>query len=573
MRRPSDAIDYLSWFLRIFVVFVRTDRWSTWASVLSGVVSKLASVLAFFLPLKVVLLVGSPGVPRYFEWLVSPEHKNVWVVIIAAFAVLCYVVSVAAETISHRSASKVGRQVMSNANALMLFGNQFISGEGIFEGISGAIASGLFAILMLVVGLALYPLVFSSIVVVIFVQALVAVNLATGRFGHRGSQSYVVSNTNDYLSAMSSIGFLVSFGVILGDLLVTGGPNLLLVILAVLVSRQVFSNASGSMGQFVRLARDRSRVDALVFRSRHMPQRLREEQSALTREFEANVRVRRTAELVGHQGVLFSLWRDVSDNNLMAFDVVLGADGCAGGSRFVEMVYPKRMKNLLVNESVLGRHIEQSHVGFPEILGDYETESFCGRLYAADFDLRPSREEWAELRYRMLVDLWFCGASDDLVRIYSLSHPLPQNRVTKEFFDQFHVAVRTREEERLCVKFAEQVDVILSRLESAPLALFNPDLSFDTVTRDEAGRPLAVCWGRWSLQPPGWGLHPEEIGNSALCRFLSDPGGRVPGTRVVRDDILFHCLVGRLELAADRRKYGMGLRVMRNLLTLVNSTR
>src|SRR5690606_9456503 len=82
--------DFLSWFCRIIGRFVRVKRATTLTVVAAAVLSRVTNMLAFLLPLKIVLLAGSDGVPRYFQVIGSIDQKGPWILGLSIGAIACY---------------------------------------------------------------------------------------------------------------------------------------------------------------------------------------------------------------------------------------------------------------------------------------------------------------------------------------------------------------------------------------------------------------------------------------------------------------------------------------------------
>ncbi len=61
-----DILDSLKWSSRLGAKFLWAVPTATSGVVLFTLVSQLSMLLAFFLPLKVIILLGSDGIPRYF---------------------------------------------------------------------------------------------------------------------------------------------------------------------------------------------------------------------------------------------------------------------------------------------------------------------------------------------------------------------------------------------------------------------------------------------------------------------------------------------------------------------------
>lgn len=62
----ADILGVLRWSLSLGAKFSRVVPFLTLAIVILTLVAQIASLLSFFLPLKMIILLGSEGMPRYF---------------------------------------------------------------------------------------------------------------------------------------------------------------------------------------------------------------------------------------------------------------------------------------------------------------------------------------------------------------------------------------------------------------------------------------------------------------------------------------------------------------------------
>jgi hypothetical protein len=81
--------------------------------------------LAFLLPLKVILLAGSEGVPKYFRPLIAePAHREYWIIGLAVATVTFYLLALVLDAVSSRLSSSGGIEILQCANEMTIMNDQ-----------------------------------------------------------------------------------------------------------------------------------------------------------------------------------------------------------------------------------------------------------------------------------------------------------------------------------------------------------------------------------------------------------------------------------------------------------------
>jgi hypothetical protein len=192
-------------------------------------------------------------------------------------------------------------KVLKEANQLAVIKNQETVAQGYYSRICTAYASVLFSALLLAVGLAVHFWLFSFLIAVIACQFLISTWLVGDFHARRRSAlgAYVIGHKSNYLTILASIDFLLVFGFLLVSFLLFDGINILVAILAILISRQLFSNVSSLALDASHLMASRLTIDALVFRDRQLIRKPPAHEKDLHGQFERSVRTARIAQLLG----------------------------------------------------------------------------------------------------------------------------------------------------------------------------------------------------------------------------------------------------------------------------------
>src|SRR5690606_710428 len=92
----------VKWTSKVVLAFASMRPFSTFFVTVVQALSEITSLLAFLLPLKVILLVATPGVPRYFRFFIDPADKEPWIAWLSMSAVIAYLLTVALDFIAER---------------------------------------------------------------------------------------------------------------------------------------------------------------------------------------------------------------------------------------------------------------------------------------------------------------------------------------------------------------------------------------------------------------------------------------------------------------------------------------
>src|SRR5690554_4218870 len=112
---------YARWSLAVTRKLVSLTFFPTLAGVLLTFISQFSRLLAFFLPLKVIVLIGSSGIPRYFPSSWAAFDRETLVVALSFSAVAFYVVYLLADHLVAVFSNREADEVILSARKMALF--------------------------------------------------------------------------------------------------------------------------------------------------------------------------------------------------------------------------------------------------------------------------------------------------------------------------------------------------------------------------------------------------------------------------------------------------------------------
>jgi len=515
------------WVGSVCRAFFQVRPWTSWLMVSAVTTGRFAALLAFFLPLKVILLAGSDGVPRYFRFFIDPDEKFAWIVGLSIGAVGFYVLSLLMDAAARRLAEAGSFQVLQGANEIAVASRQREEAQSYYARFSGIMADMLILLISFsLLGWLNLPLLLTLIGLVLLQYLFSAAVLGMENAINPGAVARMIRhNLSGYLNLFYSINFLAGFFVILAPFMLGAGGNLLLAILSMLLMRQGLGAISTAVTTTTSLWARRNQVDPMVFRDRQMQKREAQATRKLRRAFEQQVRERMALSRLEEAGValesLASDWRDSTIRSAFTFRLKAQLKHEETVAYFQHQVFPEARAHLLEHEDYLFTQISRSKLPAPPRPARFSEGPFECQICDYPGGRPISANHWREAQYQLLGRLWAYRPPRQLVAAYRTSRPGIDGRLSDELIKRLSVAVAGRKEANTLAAFIEALPTLRQSLADLPQAIANPDLRRVTVARNRDGQAMIMTWSRWSIEPIGAFL-PPRANDEPLSALLQE---------------------------------------------------
>lgn len=515
---------FSKWLLRVLGKFLEISPAATLAVIILTSIGNICRILSFLLPLKVVILAGSEGVPRYFPF-IDPGDKSAWIFGLATMAVICYLAALILESLVRRLSLEAGQIITRAANKMKVMKNQEETTQEYYADFcliwSNLIFLGVSTVVLLLInpGLLLFLVVLTSLQALFSFQALRGDDFSPGPL-----KAYIMDRTGDYLKILSSISFLSSFLVILFQLLKIGAGNILTAIIAVVIVRRSLKFAVDTIRTAVKLNASRQRIDTLIFPEIQVQKSEGRGQEVLRDLFHKQARQDAAREevcrAVSMEGPVEATWIDSPVRGVYMFHILIGDVHSESKQHFQLQVFHPKFKYLLENEDFLFKHVPRKSLHASPLAGSFNRSSFKCRIYDFGLGIPPDNNHWKESAPKLLEDYWLCQPPSSLIKAYRTSHMSLHERLDDEFVCRIEVAVDTIEERSLFREFKARLPEIRNRIAATPLYFYNPEIFKKNLAVTEDGSVYAMTWGRWSLEPVGSVVLSELVGASQLEEMI-----------------------------------------------------
>ena len=509
MQLYANSIAASAWVATVTRAFFGVRPWTSLALVLSITASRISALLAFFLPLKVILLAGSDGVPRYFRFFIDPADKFGWIIGLSLAAVGFYILYLILERVSETLAEAGSSEVLQGANEIAVASRQREEAQGYYARFCGISANALLFVLgFLVLGL-INPLLVAILLGLIAVQYV-----GTGLVLEHGDRlnpgrvhGMIRNNLSGYLTIFSSVDFLTGFFVILAPFVLGVGGNLLFAILSILLMRQALGALSGGITSTTDLWAKQAEVDPMVFRDRQLQAREKPVTRELRHVFAKPDREAMATEQLERAGIaaagLDSRWRDSKIKGVFTFELQVPDASGQEAQLLQQQVFARAHVHLLEHEAFLFEHVERAALHAPAAQVRFKDGPFECQICDFGRGKGPTRRDWRRVSRELQAALWSVTPPRPLERAFSTSRPMLAGRLVPEFLERLEVAADTKPERETYQAFLAQLGGIQEVLHGMPVYIDNPDLVPENVVAFGEDDYRIMTWGRWSLEPVG----------------------------------------------------------------------
>lgn len=516
-----ESLNAASWVGSVTRAFFRVRPWTTLTLVVAITAGKIASLLAFFLPLKVILLAGSDGVPRYFRFFIDSADKMPWIIGLSAGAVAFYILSIILDAASKRLAEAGSSEVLQGANEIAVASKQRKEAQGYYRQFSGISADLLLMVIAFGVLGFLNPMLISVMLILILGQYLFTAGVLHygNPYSPGSTQRMVRGNLSGYLTVFSSIDFLAAFFVLLIPFLVGTGGNLLIAILSILLIRQALGAVSGSVNDTTSLWKQRSSVDPMVFRERQMRKQEQLVLRNLRGVFAKPMRERSAVQQLSDAGErcegLTSEWRDSTIKGAYTFRLKVPLENEGQFEYFQQQVFPKGQLHLLEHEEFLFQSLPRETLHAPPVLSRFSEGPFECQVLDYGVGKSSGPKQWKKLSEELLEHMWCFEPPKSIVSAFNTSRPTLEGRLIPDLLERLEVALDLASERKTYEDLMDNLPTVKDILAAMPLYIYNPDMTQANVALGPGGQPLVMTWGRWAIEPVGAVL-PKTVGGSTL---------------------------------------------------------
>ena len=572
IRIIKNSLSSISWLRKLTRRILKVTPLNTAAAVVVTMAAQVFIVLAFLLPLKVVLLVAGEGIPRFLQGFVNEENRDAAIIAFATLAVACYGGYHLCQRIARKYIAQGTVRLVGEAQKLSVFDQQGQLAETGYTRFVEGVASIALFLVWLGLGLWLNTKIFTALLLISFIEYLLLAFAMDRPFNVTRALRRIAENgATRTARVFASINFLVVFLLLIVQFLgagdVSGGGQThrewasspIVAILSIILMRQILQRAVSVIGVMEYMARNRLRLMPLFFPStKYLPNTHKTD--AFLDTLLPEVRDRWLTDFLV----------DVTDKEI-GITAVRCRDSLTNGVIYLEISeyhgrwfgkYFSQVNALKANHEIelLARHprdvpLALEYIGKSTIAG-HHLLMFEGMEMTA-----MPKEDWPARALDLLFEAWTFVPDSDLVEAYLRTHSLLPERLDQKRFALLRIAVQDETEDRALAVFQDAWTEIRQRVQRLPLVVHNPQMTVaDSWVVNRQGEPVCLHWSSWRLEAIGCDPHILKFDQWALDKALVNLGhNRALDSTVTVGDLQLAARLSLLERALQRNNLRQGM--------------
>ena len=539
------------------------------------VISEVSSVLSFMLPLKIVILIGSDGVPRFLQFFMTEETKNAWVIYLGLLTVGFFLLHLASTKGIHGLGLRGGEAIRRHSAKATLFDAEETFAQQVFVRTAEAWGTGLMVVGGLLLGLVLEWRLVTLLLVVMIIEALILAwhwNRQQAPEKEEGRQRFSEQRVT-ILRSLSGVNTFVVFGGLVVLFFTEPEMNFLIGLVMFILTRQIQRRVLKSVKDGHFLLKQKDRIEPLV----HPGRQIQDKRKASLVSFEALL-------MPSDRNKIFEVIRqydtgidDWEDRQWLWQDWDL-----PGQALFVSPAPTRddpelRLKIMSSAESAgLAREVMFYESQSCEALGLSAQMLATGKVHGRGFLLLSSPvlhtcdpKGFSQLETTIRERLWGLRVDTDLARRLARSYPSLHARLDIERFSRIRVGCNDPSEESILDAFLDALPSIQARVQTLPKVLVNKNLSASNVRVTAADAPLILNWDELSFDVIGSGLSVEDLETkyppAAIIQVLLKSRG-LPLDRIDEQALRWVPQLTKLEGLVAREAYSAAIKALPPLI-------
>ncbi|MEG0858009.1 MAG: hypothetical protein RSD81_04825 [Pseudomonas sp.] len=458
-------------------------------------------LLAFFLPLKVIILLGAEKTPTYFPLFLQDVKKIHLIVSLSCAAAACYVLYLCCEIIISLLCRHGAKSLLQKSSKLNLFENQEKIASQAYSRFTRALAAAIFFAISLITLAYIYPIL-AFIITIYCALALIVITLAYN------SSKYLRTKLNTHysaiLNAVSAIGFLLSFLCMVADFIYFPHTKVFYAIISILVMRQGLQRLNSMILDIITLRLQHRQISALFFHSQPLLEDKKNENNTLQTLLSPDHRNAWLKKVLAQAGIpcdegFETTWHQLDAVDVYAFNIIVGT--ADNKSEYLAKLFGKNISSLAQQERLLLTH--QTGLPSPQWFGHFEVSGLDCHLFKLDGHKKLARSQIAPGIVAIARELLVNEPDAKLALQFSRTRPYLEQRLDPSMIEALRFACSTDAEQLAVERLSTAFPLILDHLTALPRQVVSLDTTSDALLISASEEFSVSHWSRWRMEPIG----------------------------------------------------------------------
>ncbi|MDO3387354.1 hypothetical protein QWI17_16050 [Gilvimarinus sp. SDUM040013] len=493
--------DSFRWLLTLGGKFFRVAPGATLFVIPATLVSQVAMLLAFLLPLKVLILIGSDRIPRYLSQDFIEVDRNTLILALSIATPAFYIIHLVMERLVQWASNMGAKQLLERSRKIILFENQDDLAASSYQRYALALANTVFiGCVWLALGFLFPPL----CVLLIGFTTLCVIFLALAHKSSKSLRERIDDNLTSIVPVLTGLGFMLAFLLLVQQFLSGAVQGFLVAIISVILTRQALNRTNKLVSSGVSLYSNRRKLNAMFF-AEHSLTQVDDKQTEFWSLFASETRQTWLHPLLREQlaidpANLNVTWHQTGASEVIALEAeAYNSENELIGSYLVR-VYGKNPSLPASHEATL--LLDESSTRLPALplLAAGQVGKWPCHIYSLPqgcSSVAPGKHT-----QNYLTALFAFEPPNDLAERYARSHPMLWQRLDSTVLERLNMAA---DESTLPIvqSLEQQLPSMLETVRNLPLIIVNSTINSNTLLVDAEEQLWITDWGRWTLEPLG----------------------------------------------------------------------
>lgn len=515
MRVLNSMVASIEWYLRIVKKFITFKPLWTYAVITLLLLSQIAVLVAFVLPMKVIILLGTATIPTYFPDPMVAVGREKLIISLSLVAVVFYLLHVGANKLS-------AGLVVAYANRLLVQSGKTKT----YRAINSSAKSSYDQITRSLSGVVFFVVSFSGVwwfypnLAILFVCYLALVIMFMLFFYEKLAAAN--KQLSEMMNVVSALGFLTCFGFVVTDfLLPIAPPSLFIALITFILTRQILAIGTQAIATIDRLNLSKVKIAELFYEGYSSGTVKESKRSVFNTLASINERAEWLSALVVEiceEDVIYqsSVWVESGVRGVMAFEVITSDTQHDELGYLYFKVFDRYRTNLALEESTLLSECELSDFA-AEYLGQTEVQGYICHVFSLD-ELAPVKQ-LVKAQHRLSGLLMETQLPNSFFDSYARTHPFLWQRLERDVVDQLRSFASEKDQEILTT-FGTVFPELISVLEKLPCQIVLGAISSEMMRVNSAAEPRVLSFPNWKVEPVGYGLSSKERDREAVLNAI-----------------------------------------------------
>ena len=516
----------LRWLGSLGAKFFQVAPGPTLFVIPATLVSQISMLLASLLPLKVLLIIGSDGVPSYLQQDFIQFERDTLIASLCIAIPIFYLLHLAMERLILLASNLGAKRLLAQSQKIVLFENQDDLAAASYRRYAGGLANAVFIACVWVTLGFVFP---ALSILMMSYTVLCALSVGLVYKVSNTLRPRIADNLTPLVRVLTTVGILLAFLLLVAEFLSGAAQGFLFAIISLLLARQAFNRKNQLTTAIVALYTNRRKLNALFFRGHALTQ-TDDKQMEFWSLFAPQAREGWLRPLLFEQLALdpkrLSIrWHQTGMNDLVALEVdAHDSEGELLG-RYLIRLYGKTPSLPASHEATLLLDDASEHLPALSLLATGQVGKWHCHILSLPSGCVPVNP--AKHLKPYLTALWAFKPPEDLADRYARSHPMLWQRLDAAMIERLYMAAG-KDDKPMVQELEERLPAMLATLKSLPLAVVNPGINANTLLQNPDGELWVTYWGSWRLEPIGIGWPLDKKSLASLTQSLQQAAEQRP---------------------------------------------